>query len=188
MKMDPEKIPTIQDWEQPSNLKEIHAFLRFANFYRPLVHNYSSIVQCLTSLTRKGIPFAWMEEQQMAFHRLKYTFTSAPILTCFELDPDIIVEMDAPDYIWTSMLSEYDDNNVLHPVAYLSMKHSPVQCNYEIYNNELMAIVQAFEELHPELQCIIHPICVLSDHKNLEYFVMTKFLNRRQAHRSQFLC
>jgi hypothetical protein len=85
------------------------------------------------------------------------------------------------------MLSQYDNNNVLHPVAYFSKKHSPTECNYEVYDKELMAIVRAFEEWHPKLQSIIHPIHVLSDHKNLEYFTMTKLLNQRQAHWSQFL-
>jgi hypothetical protein len=61
------------------------------------------------------------------------------------------------------------------------------ECNYEIYDKELMAIVCAFEEWRPELQSVINPICVLSDHKNLEYFTTMKLLNRRQARWSQFL-
>jgi hypothetical protein len=33
IKMDPEKITTVQDWEAPCNLKDICIFLGFANFY-----------------------------------------------------------------------------------------------------------------------------------------------------------
>jgi hypothetical protein len=168
---------TMQDWEPPSNLKDIRAFLGFANFYCYFVHNYSHIVQPLTFLTCKGVPFAWSTEQQMAFDTFKATFTSAPILACFNPDWDVIVEMDASDYISASMLSQYDNDNVLHPMAYFSKKHSPIECNYKIYDKELMAIVRAFEEWRPELQSIINPIHVLSDHKNLEYFTMTKLLN-----------
>jgi hypothetical protein len=86
--------------------------------------------------------------------------------------------MDASDYVSAGMLSQYDDDNILHPIAYFSKKHSPAEYNYEIYNKELMVIVRAFKEWHPELQSIINPIRVLSDHKNLEYFIMTKLLNR----------
>jgi hypothetical protein len=95
--------------------------------------------------------------------------------------------MDASNYISTSVLSQYDDNNVLHSMAYFSKKHSPVECNYEMYDKESMAIVRAFEEWHPELQSVINPIRVLSNHKNLEYFTITKLLNQRQAYWSQFL-
>jgi hypothetical protein len=80
-------------------------------------------------------------EQQIAFDTLKITFTSAPILAHFDLDWDIIVEIDTSDYVSTSVLSQYNDDNILHPVAYFSKKHSPMECNYEIYNKELMAIV-----------------------------------------------
>jgi hypothetical protein len=33
IKIDLEKITTVQDWEAPCNLKDIHTFFRFANFY-----------------------------------------------------------------------------------------------------------------------------------------------------------
>jgi hypothetical protein len=89
--------------------------------------------------------------------------------------------MDASDYASASVLSQYDDDNILHPIAYFSKKHSPAECNYVIYDKELMAIVQAFEEWRPELQSIINPIRVLSDYKNLEYFMITTLLNRHQA-------
>jgi hypothetical protein len=80
-------------------------------------------------------------EQQMAFDTLKATFTSAPVLAHFNLDWDIIVEMDASDYISASVLSQHDDDNVLHPMAYFSKKHSAIECNYEMYDKELMAII-----------------------------------------------
>ena len=50
-----------------------------------------------------------------------------------------------------------------------------------------MAIVRCFEEWRSELESSRHPIKVLSDHRNLEYFMSTKSLNRRQARWSEFL-
>jgi len=72
-------------------------------------------------------------------------------------------------------------------VAFFSKKHSPAECNNEIYDKELMAIVRAFEKWHAELQSVETPISVLTDRKNLEYFTTTKLLNRRQARWAQFL-
>jgi hypothetical protein len=86
-------------------LKDVLAFLGFANVYHHLIHNYSCIVQPLTFLTWKGIPFTWEEEQQIAFDMLKNTFMSAPNLTCFIPDCDVIVEPDASDYVSTSVSS-----------------------------------------------------------------------------------
>jgi hypothetical protein len=187
IKMDPEKITTIKDWEAPCNLKDVCTFLGFANFYHRFVQNYSKIVQPLTLLTRKGVAFVWKTEQQKAFEDLKNTFISAPILARFDPDRDVIVETDASDYVSAGVLSQYDDDGILHLVAYFSKKYCPAECNYEIYDKELMAIICAFEEWRPQLQSVINPIHVLSNHKNLEYFTTMKLLNRRQARWSQFL-
>jgi hypothetical protein len=51
IKMDPEKITAVPDWEAPCNLKNICACLGFANFYHCFVRNYSKIIQPLTLLT-----------------------------------------------------------------------------------------------------------------------------------------
>ena len=50
-----------------------------------------------------------------------------------------------------------------------------------------MAIVQAFEHWRAELQSVENPIQVLSDHKNLEYFMTSKLLNCQQARWAEFL-
>ena len=98
-----------------------------------------------------------------------------------------MVKTDASDYVSGGILSQYNENDVLHSVAYFSKKHSPAECNYEIYNKELMAIVRAFKEWRPELEGSLTPVKVITDHKNLEYFMSTKQLSRRQAWWSEFL-
>jgi hypothetical protein len=115
------------------------------------------------------------------FDNLKNTFTAACVLAQFDPNHDIIVETDASNYVSAGVLSQYDDNRILHPVAYFSKKYSPAECNYEIYDKELMAIVCAFEEWRPKLQSVINLIYVLSNHKNLEYFTTIKLLNWQQA-------
>jgi hypothetical protein len=68
------------------------------------------------------------------------------------------VETDASDYVSAGMLSQYDDNGILYPVAFFSKKHSLAEYNYEIYDKELLAIVWAFEEWRPELEGALHLI------------------------------
>jgi hypothetical protein len=77
--------------------------------------------------------------------------------------------------------TQYNDEGILYPVTFFSKKHTPAQYNYEMYDKELMAIIRAFEEWRPELEGGLHPIQVLSNHKNLEYFMSTKLLNHHQT-------
>ena len=145
----------------------------------------------LTSLTKKEggkyIPFIWSSDQQAAFDQLKNAFTTAPILHHFDYKREIIVETDASDYVSAVILSQHTDDGILHLVAFYSKKHSPAECNYEIYDKELLAILRAFEEWRPHLEGSRKPIQILTDHKNLEYFMSTKLLNHRQARWSEFL-
>ena len=93
----------------------------------------------------------------------------------------ILVKTDVSDYVLAGILSQRDDQGLLHSVAFFLKKYLSAEYNYEIYDKELLAIVRCFEEWRAELEGSPHPVEVLSDHKNLEYFMFTKLLNRRQA-------
>jgi hypothetical protein len=185
--MDPTKIETIQNWEAPTCLTDVQAFVGFSNFYRRFIRDFSKIIAPMVALTKKGVKFNWNEACQRAFVRLKRAFTEAPVLAPFDWEKEIILETDASDYVSAGVLSQYGDDAVLRPVAFFSKKHSLTECNYEIYDKELLAIIRCFEEWRPELEGTSSPIKVITDHKNLEYFTTTKLLNRRQARWSEFL-
>jgi hypothetical protein len=180
-KMDPAKVATIQEWPELRNVKDVQSFLGFANFYRWFVRGYSNVIAAMTHLTQKNMHFIWSNECSKSFETLKPAFTTAPILRHFDYDQEIIVETDASDYISTSVLSQYDDEGILHPITFFSKKHTPAEYNYEIYDKELMAIVRAFQEWRPKLEGTLHQIQVLSNHKNLEDFMSTKLLNYHQT-------
>ena len=44
-----------------------------------------------------------------------------------------------------------------------------------------MAIVYIFEHWHFKLKSFAHPIKVVTDYKNFEYFIITKQFSRRQV-------
>ena len=146
VRMQEEKVTTVRNWEAPPCVKDLQSFLGFANFYRRFIANYSKVVAPITKLTGKDTPWTWGTEQKRAFQGLKASFTSAPILLHFDYEKATVVETDASDYVAAGVLSQPDDKGVLRPVAFFSEKHSPAECNYEIYDKELLAIVRSFEE------------------------------------------
>jgi hypothetical protein len=187
IRMDPSKVAAVVDWPKPLSVKDVQSFLGFANFYRRFIKNFAKKALPLTKLTKKDTPFVWDEACTQAFESLKKAFTSAPVLQHFDPDKPSTVECDSSDYVNAGCLSQPDDNGILHPVAFFSRRLTPTECNYDIYDKELMAIVRAFEEWRAELEGTGLPVEVLSDHKNLQYFMTTKRLSRRQARWSEFL-
>ena len=181
IRMDPEKVSTIQDWKVLANVKDVQAFIGFANFYRRFIKDFSKIAAPLVHLTRKDVPFEMSPECVRAMEALKKAFTSTVVLAHFNPEKPCIVETDASDWVTAGVLSQYDSCDRLRPVAYFSKKMSPAETNYEIYDKELLAVIRCFEVWRPELEGSPFPIRVLSDHKNLEYFMSTKELTRRQV-------
>ena len=185
--MDHTKTSSIDSWPAPKNIKDIQSFLGFANFYRRFIKGFSQIVGPITRLLRKNQPWDWNQDAQTAFENLKKAFTSAPILRYYNPEFKCVLETDASDYAIGAILSQINEDHELHPVAYYSRKLSPAELNYEIYDKEMLAIVEAFKEWRHYLEGAQHKITVYSDHKNLEYFTKTKTLNRRQARWSEYL-
>ena len=181
VKMDPRKVKDIAEWGAPIMLTRVREFLGLANFYRRFIKGYSQVIVPMVNRTKKNQPFVWDSDCDRAFEFLKTAFITAPVLAHFDSDGEILVETDASDYVSAGVISQNDDNGILHSVAFFSKKHTPAECNYEIYDKELMVIIRCFEEWRAELESTPHPIQVLSDHCKLEYFMSTKLLNRRQA-------
>jgi len=57
-----------------------------------------------------------------------------------------VVETDTLNWAFSGVLFQYNNNGKLKLVAFFSTKHSVLECNYEIYNKELLAIIKALEE------------------------------------------
>jgi len=187
VKMNSAKVNIIVNWFTLVNVKNVQSFLDFINFYRRFIYDYSKIAASLTRLTRKNVMFEWFTDCQAVFDTLKKVFTSDVILHHYNSDLQLVVEINASDYVSEDILSQYNKNDVLHLVTYFFKKHNSVECNYEIYDKELMIIVCIFEEWCFELEDSSTSIEMITNHKNLEYFMSTKQLSHHQARWSEFL-
>jgi len=185
--MSDNKIKIIQDWPEPKKVKDIQSFLGFANFYCQFIFNYSDIVIPLTRLTQKDIPWKFDSSCQDAFNSLKKAFISAPILTHWIPDAQLIVETDASDYALTAILSIVNEDNEVYLVAFHSRTFTAVELNYDTHDKELLAIFEAFKIWRHYLEGPAYPIDVVTDHKNIEYFSTTKVLTQRQVQWSKYL-
>ncbi|KAK3514836.1 hypothetical protein QTP70_033768 [Hemibagrus guttatus] len=81
-----------------------------------------------------------------------------------------------------AVLSQQQGNpSRLHPCAFFSRKLNLAERNYDVGNQELLAVKLTLEEWRHWLEGAKHLFLVLTDHKNLEYLQAAKKLNPRQA-------
>jgi len=78
------------------------------------------------------------------------------------------------------VLSQEQDGK-WRPIAFLSRTIQVAEKNYEIYDKELLAIVEALAKWRQYLLDAAEPFEVWMDHENLEYFREPHKLNKRQA-------
>ncbi len=105
IKINFEKIKTIVEWSTSNHLKNVQTFLKFVNFYRRFVKNFSKIAKSLIRLTRKNQSFYWSKNCQIAFEQLKRQVIEASILSHFSSKLETFLELDSFDYVSIKILS-----------------------------------------------------------------------------------
>lgn len=165
IKVDPNKIRAIASWETPTNVKGVRGFLGFANFYRGFIGNFASVSAPLQDLTKKGSAFRWDKQHQEAFEKLKSLFITAPVLALWNGELETVLETDASGWATGGCLSQLKPGGKLQPLAYYSKKLSPAECNYDIHDKELLAIVRCLKEWRSELIGLKDPFQILTDQR-----------------------
>lgn len=146
IKVDSGKVEAIKLLEAPTSVKGVRSFLGFANFYP----RFGNIAYPLLNLTKKK-KYLWLDEHEKSFNHLEKLFVSAPILTLYDPDNETVVQADCSGYAMGACLSQIDKTKTMSPVMYFSRKLAPAECNYEIYDKELLATISALKEWRGEL-------------------------------------
>ena len=180
VRMDPAKVEAITSWPAPESVHDVRVFLGLANFYRRFIRNFSKVAAPITELLRKNRKFRWTSEARTAFDSLRTSFTTAPILRHFNPSLPTILEADASDYAVGAVISQRDpETGLLHPITFHSRKFNSAELNYEIYNKEMLAIVETMDHYRHYFEGLGQTTTIFSDHRNLLWFTETKVYNRR---------
>jgi hypothetical protein len=73
------------------------------------------------------------------------------------------------------------EDNKKHPVGYYSATLNDAERNYDIYDLELLAVVNALEHWRHFLAGSLHKVLVYTDHLNLQYWREPHKISRRVA-------
>jgi hypothetical protein len=104
---------------------------------------------------------------------------NAPILAPFDPERKTRIQPDSSGYSIGGKLSQLSNDNKWRPVAYYSKKCLLAEVNYPIHDKKLLAIIRYLEKWHNILRSV-KTFIILSDHKNLEYFMKKQQLTKQQ--------
>ena len=123
----------------------------------------------------------WGKEQQEAFEKIQDLMTMEPVLHQPDQSKPFEVEVDASNYAMGAVLMQRNEKNIPYPVAFFSKSMNEAQCNYNIYNKELLGLLEMFRHWCPYLHQAQCRVRVYTDHANLLYWKNPGDHNRRVA-------
>ncbi len=160
------KVTVIVSWITSINLKEIQNFVRFVNFYCHFIKNFLKLVKSFTQLTRKNTFFVWNEICIQVFDNLKKQVSLISVFCHFDFKQQAILKINASNYVKDEILSQYNDEKVLHSMIFYSKSMILTEINYHIYDKKLLVIIWCFEHWWLKLKCIELLIQMFIDNNN----------------------
>jgi hypothetical protein len=177
VRMDPAKVTAVKLWASPKNLRNVCAFIGFANFYWRFIKDFAKIALPLHDLTKKDVPWQWTFVKKQAFEALKAAFTSKPILTMWDLARATRIETNASAHTTSGIILQLCKDGLWHPVAYQSESLIGAERNYNTHNQELYAIIQALEDWRHFLEGLPQTFKIWTNHSNLQYWTKAQNLS-----------
>ncbi len=111
---------------------------------------------------------------------MKRCMIKTSILRHFDQTRETILEINSFDYVNDEVLSQYDDEKVLHSIVFYSKNMFSAECNYKIYDKELLIIIWAFEHWWLKLKLTDISIKMFIDYQALISLMKDKELSKHQ--------
>jgi hypothetical protein len=186
VKMDLVKVQGLANWPTPTNLKELHSFLGFRNYYKNFINGYSCVAQPLHELTKKNIPWHWNDQADHTFKMLKLAFTAYPVFKNPDLNKHYILNTNVSQFAIGATLSQHFSDGI-HPIVFFSKSLLPAEHNYDIYDWELLDIIYAIKAFRHLLLGAQQKFLIRTNHENLKYFKSPQKITAHQVRWNTFL-
>ena len=146
----PRLTQAIEQFKEPSNVKELRSFLGLLNFYASFLPNISTVLKPLRTLTEKSAVFNFSEECKSAFQEAKQSLLRSNLLVHYDPAKEMVVQVDASPVGLGCVLSHvfYENNKkVERPVLFASCTLTSRQQRYSQLDREAMAVIFAVTKL-----------------------------------------
>ena len=163
------KVSKIRDLPAPQNLRQLCGFLGHANYYRRFILNFASIVNSLTQLLKKDVPYVWTVDCQAAFEEIKNRLIQAPILIPPNWSKPFHIHADASHTAVGAVLCQDDGKKIDHPIYYASRNLSDPERNYTTTEKECLSMVFAVDKFRHYL--LGNHFIIYVDHQALKYLL-----------------
>ena len=95
----------------------------------------------LVQLTQKDTPFIFNNNCIKAFKELKNWLISFLIFYHYNLDLELILKINTSNKVIVGILLQLYLDGEWYPITFFLKIMAPAECNYKVYNKEMLAII-----------------------------------------------
>jgi hypothetical protein len=119
IKIDPNRVASIQKISIPRSKKEVQSFLGSVNVLRMFIPNLAQIIKRITNMLRKGSEIKWTVDEKHYFEEVKEALTKSLVLISPILAKGFFISFASENTIaW--VLTQKNNHNQEQPISFFS--------------------------------------------------------------------
>ena len=107
-----QKIKAVTNLAPATNIKKAWHVIGLIEYYRKFFPVFSDMIRPLNEITRKNIPFKWMEQCQKSLDYIKHVITTNPIFIHPDLDKQYYLFAERSKHSWSGIPIQYTEQNL----------------------------------------------------------------------------
>ena len=153
------KIEAILKMPAPQDIHDVRRFCGMVQYLAKFLSNISEVLHPLRELTKKDTPFIWNKKCEQAFGRVKEMITSAPVLTFYDSNKPLVLQVDSSkDGLGAVLLQEGK------PIKFASRALTETEKRWAQIEKEMLAIIFGLER--SDQYTFGQKVMVISDHNH----------------------
>ncbi|CAI2734035.1 unnamed protein product [Schistosoma spindalis] len=167
-----DKVRAIKEYNVPSSIKELKAFLGLVNFYRRFIPHVAERLRPLTDLLR-GNPrkLELNDTARTAFSEIKTALAEVTLLAHPDPSATLSIAVDTSDFAIGAVMQQ-NISGSWQPLEFSSRRLTPTETRYSAFRREQLAAYCAIKHFRHAVEG--RQFILFTDHKPLTYALHTK--------------
>lgn len=112
IKVDPERVKSIQTLPLPSNKIVVHSFFGKVNFLWRFIPDFAEKTRHIVNMMKGKTTFHWNLEGKAAFNDIKDAIAHAPVLVCPNYTKEFIMYSYASEHTMSAILMQKNSEEI----------------------------------------------------------------------------
>lgn len=158
---DNDKIEAVLKMKRPTDVTEVRRFCGLVQYMARFLPDLANTLEPIRKLTKNDVEWNWSSECEDAWNSVKTQITNAPILSYFDPDKELVVQVDSSQNGLGAVLLQ--DGK---PIEFASRALKPTERKWAQIEKEALAVLYGLEKF--DQYTYGRKVTIQNDHKPLE--------------------